>query len=34
MNMQDYFSLFFNDYSLIPLFAQENYIQVVPYSAG
>lgn len=34
MSMQDYFSLFFNDYSLIPLFSQENYIQAVPYSAG
>ena len=33
MKIQDQFSLFFNDYSLIPLFSQENYLQVIPYSA-
>ncbi len=33
MNIQEQFSLFFNDYSLIPLFSQENYLQVMPYSA-
>ena len=33
MTIQDQFSLFFNDYSLIPLFSQENYVQVMPRSA-
>lgn len=33
MKIQDQFSLFFNNYSLIPLFSQENYLQASPYKA-
>merc|ERR1712071_234645 len=33
MSMMDKTSLFFQDYSMVPLFVQENYLQVVPAAA-
>lgn len=32
MTLTDKIDLFFNDYSIIPLFVQENYLSVTPYS--
>ncbi len=33
MTINDKSDLFFNDYSFTPLFVQENYTSVIPYSA-
>jgi len=33
MSLNDKIELFFHDYSLVPLFAYENYIGAIPYSS-
>ncbi len=33
MSIHDKSDLFFHDYSIAPLFVQENYLSVMPYSA-
>lgn len=33
MTLNDKIDLFFNDYSIVPLFVQENYINVMPYAS-
>jgi len=33
MTLSDKIDLFFHDYSLVPLFAYENYIGAIPYSS-
>jgi replication factor C subunit 1 len=33
MNLSDKSDLFFHDYSIGPLFVQENYLSVMPYAA-
>jgi len=33
MSLSDKVELFFHDYSLVPLFAYENYIGAIPYSS-
>lgn len=33
MSLSDKIELFFQDYSLVPLFAFENYIGAIPYSS-
>ena len=33
MSLSDKIELFFHDYSLVPLFAYENYIGAIPYSS-
>jgi len=33
MSLSDKIDLFFHDYSLVPLFAYENYIGAIPYSS-